>query len=132
MLLTSYTNQRGRDRHVAGFRPAAIAAVRRSDGVLDKVAAVRSPAQPHEPLTIPSGMQLASEATPGVPVQTFPAGSLVFTPTEGPVPLTDSRLWWKYVPGAQWRHPQGPRRTCPRRHDPRRGPRSSARPPSFA
>ena len=48
---------------------------------------------------------------PGAPVQTFPAGSLVFTPTDGPVPLHDSRLWWKYVPGAQWRHPQGPEST---------------------
>jgi formylglycine-generating enzyme len=48
---------------------------------------------------------------PGAPVQTYPAGSLVFTPTDGPVALTDSRLWWKYVPGAQWRHPQGPQST---------------------
>jgi len=48
---------------------------------------------------------------PGAPVQTYPAGSLVFRQTEGPVDLGDSRLWWKYVPGAQWRHPQGPEST---------------------
>lgn len=35
-------------------------------------------------------------------------GSLVFTPTSGPVPLTDWRRWWRYVAGASWRHPEGP------------------------
>ncbi|HZW53668.1 MAG TPA: formylglycine-generating enzyme family protein, partial [Candidatus Elarobacter sp.] len=45
---------------------------------------------------------------PGAPVQTYPAGSLVFRQTAGPVDLSDSRAWWVYVPGAQWRHPQGP------------------------
>jgi sulfatase modifying factor 1 len=45
---------------------------------------------------------------PGAPVQTYPAGSLVFRQTAGPVDLGDSHAWWAYVPGAQWRHPQGP------------------------
>jgi formylglycine-generating enzyme len=45
---------------------------------------------------------------PGAPVQTYPAGSLVFRQTAGPVDLGDSRNWWVYVVGAQWRHPQGP------------------------
>ncbi|MFE5670714.1 formylglycine-generating enzyme family protein [Agromyces sp. NPDC056523] len=35
-------------------------------------------------------------------------GSLVFTPTTGPVDLNDWRQWWRWVPGAQWRHPFGP------------------------
>jgi sulfatase modifying factor 1 len=35
-------------------------------------------------------------------------GSLVFTPPDRPVPLHDYRLWWSWVPGAQWRHPEGP------------------------
>ena len=35
-------------------------------------------------------------------------GSLVFHPTSGPVDLGDHRNWWSYVPGAQWRHPEGP------------------------
>jgi formylglycine-generating enzyme len=35
-------------------------------------------------------------------------GSLVFRGTRGPVPLTDYRIWWAYVPGASWRHPEGP------------------------
>jgi sulfatase modifying factor 1 len=35
-------------------------------------------------------------------------GSLVFTPTKGPVPLDDWTRWWRWVPGAQWRQPEGP------------------------
>jgi formylglycine-generating enzyme len=35
-------------------------------------------------------------------------GSLVFQRTRGPVPLNDYRNWWAYVPGASWRHPEGP------------------------
>ncbi|WP_227985227.1 formylglycine-generating enzyme family protein [Nocardia spumae] len=35
-------------------------------------------------------------------------GGLVFHPTRGPVPLDDWRRWWRYVPGASWRHPLGP------------------------
>ena len=35
-------------------------------------------------------------------------GSLVFQPTRGPVPLDDVGAWWAYVPGASWRHPEGP------------------------
>ena len=35
-------------------------------------------------------------------------GSLVFTPTPGPVPLDDWHQWWRWQPGADWRHPEGP------------------------
>jgi sulfatase modifying factor 1 len=35
-------------------------------------------------------------------------GSLVFAPTEGPVDLREWRQWWRWVPGAHWRHPFGP------------------------
>lgn len=35
-------------------------------------------------------------------------GGLVFTGTEAPVPLADETRWWRYVPGADWRHPGGP------------------------
>jgi sulfatase modifying factor 1 len=34
-------------------------------------------------------------------------GGLVFTPPLGPVPNHYSN-WWKWVPGASWRHPEGP------------------------
>jgi len=35
-------------------------------------------------------------------------GSLVFFPTGGPVDLRDVSQWWRYTPGANWRHPKGP------------------------
>jgi formylglycine-generating enzyme required for sulfatase activity len=35
-------------------------------------------------------------------------GSLVFESTTGPVDLSDVRNWWSWMPGAQWRHPEGP------------------------
>jgi formylglycine-generating enzyme required for sulfatase activity len=38
-------------------------------------------------------------------------GSLVFHLTSGPVDLHDYHNWWSWVPGAQWRHPDGPRTT---------------------
>jgi formylglycine-generating enzyme required for sulfatase activity len=45
---------------------------------------------------------------PGVDPESLVPGSLVFHPTSGPVPLDDVSRWWSYVPGAQWRHPEGP------------------------
>jgi len=46
-------------------------------------------------------------------------GSLVFTPTAGPVDLRDWRRWWRWQPGAQWRHPEGPGSTVAgREHHP--------------
>ena len=38
-------------------------------------------------------------------------GSLVFHPTSGPVDLSDYRNWWSWIPGAEWRHPEGPEST---------------------
>jgi formylglycine-generating enzyme required for sulfatase activity len=34
-------------------------------------------------------------------------GSLVFTPPLHPEPLDEARRWWSWVPGADWRHPEG-------------------------
>src|SRR6185369_286649 len=36
------------------------------------------------------------------------AGSMVFEVTHGPVPLDDPSRWWRWVPGASYRHPNGP------------------------
>ncbi len=36
------------------------------------------------------------------------AGSVVFTPPAQPVSLDDHLQWWRYQPGANWRHPEGP------------------------
>lgn len=35
-------------------------------------------------------------------------GSLVFHPPPGPVNLREPTRWWRYIPGANWRHPRGP------------------------
>ncbi len=46
---------------------------------------------------------------PGVPPEALVPGSIVFTPTPGPVPLDNFIAWWRYEPGANWRHPEGPK-----------------------
>ena len=35
------------------------------------------------------------------------SASLVFSPPNHPVSLADASIWWKWVPGADWRHPTG-------------------------
>jgi sulfatase modifying factor 1 len=61
---------------------------------------------------------------PGASPEMLVPGSIVFTPptldevnrqraTEGlepsaVIPLDNHFLWWRYVPGANWRHPEGP------------------------
>lgn len=57
------------------------------------------------------------EDYPGVAPEALVAGSLVFHATSGPVDLTDWTQWWSYVPGAQWRHPEGPQSTIEDRMD---------------
>jgi len=47
--------------------------------------------------------------TPKPPESALVPGAMVFVGTEKPVPLNDYSRWWAYVPGADWRHPQGPR-----------------------
>jgi len=37
------------------------------------------------------------------------AGSLVFQVQKGPVDLNDPSFWWRFVKGANWRRPTGPR-----------------------
>ena len=54
-----------------------------------------------------------AEDFPGAPAENLVAGSIVFTPPAGDVPLRDATgaahlRWWAYVPAASWRHPFGP------------------------
>jgi formylglycine-generating enzyme len=54
---------------------------------------------------------LKKQLPPGTPKPddgVLVAGSLVFTPLSRPVPLNDLSAWWRWVPGANWRHPEGP------------------------
>ncbi|MGS2617781.1 formylglycine-generating enzyme family protein [Micromonospora sp. LZ34] len=45
---------------------------------------------------------------PSVDPDALVPGALVFHRTDGPVPLTDFRQWWRWVPGACWHRPEGP------------------------
>jgi len=48
------------------------------------------------------------EDFPRAPAEKLVAGSIVFTPPSRPVSLSDPYAWWRYVPGANWQHPEGP------------------------
>jgi formylglycine-generating enzyme len=54
---------------------------------------------------------------PGVDPALLQPGSLVFSPTEGPVSLRDVTQWWHYLPGAHWRRPLGPGSSAERLDD---------------
>ena len=45
---------------------------------------------------------------PGAKPEMLVPASVVFRKPSGPVDLRDCFQWWSYVPGANWRHPQGP------------------------
>lgn len=51
---------------------------------------------------------------PGVDPAALVPGSIVFSPSDEQITSDDLKnpamhsLWWKYVPGANWRHPEGP------------------------
>ena len=44
---------------------------------------------------------------PGMPPELLAPGAVVFTPPDGLLNLVDFSQWWRYVPGADWRHPSG-------------------------
>ena len=55
--------------------------------------------------------QLKTQVPPGTPKpsdQQLVPGSLVFTPPDHRVSLDDITNWWRWVPGANWRQPEGP------------------------
>ncbi|QBD83647.1 formylglycine-generating enzyme family protein [Ktedonosporobacter rubrisoli] len=45
---------------------------------------------------------------PGVDPTQLVAGSLVFQQPDHQVDLNDFSAWWAFIPGANWRHPEGP------------------------
>ena len=49
-----------------------------------------------------------AEDYPGADPELLVPGSLVFRQSAGPVDLNDYTNWWAWVPGADWRHPDGP------------------------
>ncbi len=46
--------------------------------------------------------------TPRPPEEMLQPGSLVFTPPDRPVPFDNPAMWWRWMSGASWRHPEGP------------------------
>ena len=54
---------------------------------------------------------------PGAPAENLVPGSLVFTPTPGPVDLRHLSQWWTWTPGACWSAPEGPGSSVKRRPD---------------
>lgn len=48
------------------------------------------------------------ELYPGASAEQLRPASIVFVPPPGPVLQANHYSWWQYVPGANWRHPEGP------------------------
>ncbi len=57
------------------------------------------------------------EMNPEILARLQQAGGMVFKMASGPVDLRDPSQWWDWVPGAQWRRPQGPASTIEGRDD---------------
>ncbi len=51
---------------------------------------------------------LDPEEFPTIPKDQLDPGSAVFTPPNRPISLNNHLAWWAWVPGADWRHPEGP------------------------
>ncbi len=62
---------------------------------------------PH-PVTVAELRVPRADDYPDADPELLVTGSLVFRKTAGPVPLDDYRNWWTWMPGADWRHPEGP------------------------
>lgn len=59
----------------------------------------------------PDWEELKKQMPPGTPKPAdslMVAASLVFTPPSRQVDLRDYSQWWSWVPGADWKHPDGP------------------------
>ena len=56
-----------------------------------------------------------AEDFPEAPPENLVAGSVVFSPPDHAVPLNNHYQWWSYIPGANWRHPLGPKSSIQRK-----------------
>jgi sulfatase modifying factor 1 len=99
----------GSDRHYAEEAPARAVSV---DGfAIDRYAVTNAKFSAFVEAT---GYVTVAEVSPdpalypGAPPENLVPGSMVFTMTDGPVDLRNYANWWRWVPGADWRHPTGP------------------------
>jgi sulfatase modifying factor 1 len=56
--------------------------------------------------------ELKKQVPPGTPKpsdEMLAPGSMVFVRPDGPVDLRNIGNWWQWMPGANWRHPEGPK-----------------------
>jgi formylglycine-generating enzyme required for sulfatase activity len=53
-------------------------------------------------------MRQVPPGTPPPPKESLVPGSLVFVSPNDAVPLDDYTQWWRWMPGANWQHPEGP------------------------
>ncbi len=59
----------------------------------------------------PDWEELKKQVPPGTPKpadELLQAASLTFSPPKQAVNLNDVSQWWRWTPGASWKHPQGP------------------------
>jgi len=54
---------------------------------------------------------------PGAPAENLVPGCAVFTPPSHDVSLDNPYAWWRYVPGANWKNPEGPGSSIKGRED---------------
>jgi formylglycine-generating enzyme required for sulfatase activity len=52
--------------------------------------------------------QPKAEDYPGAAPEMLVPGSVCFAPPDQPISLENPYVWWKYQPGANWKHPEGP------------------------
>ena len=58
-----------------------------------------------------------AEDYPGAKPELLVPGSVCFAPPNQPVSLDNPYIWWKYQPGANWKHPEGPGSDIKNRED---------------
>ncbi len=54
---------------------------------------------------------------PGASAEMLVPGCAVFTPPSQDIPLNNPYAWWRYVPGASWKNPEGPGSSIKGRED---------------
>ncbi len=99
----------GSDRFYAEERPArevSVAAFRLMRAPVTNAEFASFVAATGHVTTAEAGIDPAQD--PGFPPEYYAPASLVFTPTDGPVPLDDPRHWWRLAQGARWDAPEGP------------------------